>query len=438
MRTRDVWLAGRCLGSWCDRPARSVPVGGQGVALGVATMVAVLGISSSSRAQLVAEIDALGTNLLTITPAQSFSGATVTLPRTAPGDGGPHRTGARCRQPSAMSPPTSTGATTSRRPDTWRPSPCMPPTPGCSRTLQGQHGQGPVPERGHRPSPRRGARRVGGQRAGHHDLGGRARSRFGSGNTWFSVVGILDPLALGPRARSGALVGGFPVAEQLLHADGSPVQVYVRTYPTSVDAVRGVLAATADPAAPQDGLPSPTRPDALIAQADASARPFRASFSRRSGRGGLLLGGRDRDRQRDGHRGAGNRGRRRDRPAPGVGSRTAATSASSSSPRPRSWPSSVAAPRDDPGRLCHHRVRHRPGLERRRVDPGPGRRHPGSGGRRCGGRYLSGPPGVASLALGGVAERVNRRRGSGPRYSGTHLVPGEANQPSTCRRVVGP
>ena len=65
------------------RPARAV-LSAAGVALGVATMVAVLGISSSSRAQLVAQIDALGTNLLTVAPAQSFSGETVTLPKTAP------------------------------------------------------------------------------------------------------------------------------------------------------------------------------------------------------------------------------------------------------------------------------------------------------------------------------------------------------------------
>ncbi|MGA8296306.1 MAG: ABC transporter permease, partial [Acidimicrobiales bacterium] len=53
-----------------------------GIALGVATMVAVLGISNSSRAQLVAQIDALGTNLLTVTPGQLLSGTTVTLPNT--------------------------------------------------------------------------------------------------------------------------------------------------------------------------------------------------------------------------------------------------------------------------------------------------------------------------------------------------------------------
>ncbi len=66
-----------------SRPLRAV-LSAAGVALGIATMVAVLGISSSSRAQLVAQIDALGTNLLTVTPGQSFSGQTVTLPAAAP------------------------------------------------------------------------------------------------------------------------------------------------------------------------------------------------------------------------------------------------------------------------------------------------------------------------------------------------------------------
>jgi putative ABC transport system permease protein len=107
------------------------------------------------------------------------------------------------------------------------------------------------------------------------------------GNHWFSVVGILDPLPLAPELDRSALVG-FPVAQQLLHADGSPVQVYVRTYPTSVDAVRGVLAATADPAAPQDAaVADPT--DALIARADASAA-FQSLFLA-LGAVALLVGG---------------------------------------------------------------------------------------------------------------------------------------------------
>src|SRR5260370_6834736 len=65
------------------RPARSI-LSALGIALGIATMVAVLGVSSSSQAQLVAQIDALGTNLLTVTPGQTFSGQTASLPVTAP------------------------------------------------------------------------------------------------------------------------------------------------------------------------------------------------------------------------------------------------------------------------------------------------------------------------------------------------------------------
>ncbi len=89
------------------------------------------------------------------------------------------------------------------------------------------------------------------------------------GHQWFNVVGILQPLTLDPELDRSVLIG-FPVAETLLHADGSPIQIFVRTDPTSVGAVQSVLAATADPAAPQDAsVANPT--DALTARADASA-----------------------------------------------------------------------------------------------------------------------------------------------------------------------
>src|SRR5215469_2792349 len=81
MRPADLWpvaVAGIVI-----RPARSV-LSALGIALGIATMVAVLGISASSQAQLVAEIDALGTNLLTVTPGQSLLGQNAILPLSAP------------------------------------------------------------------------------------------------------------------------------------------------------------------------------------------------------------------------------------------------------------------------------------------------------------------------------------------------------------------
>src|SRR6201994_2438234 len=54
-----------------------------GIAIGIGAMVAVVGVSSSAQANLLAEIDALGTNLLTVTPGQTFLGANETLPSTS-------------------------------------------------------------------------------------------------------------------------------------------------------------------------------------------------------------------------------------------------------------------------------------------------------------------------------------------------------------------
>src|SRR5690242_13050808 len=56
-----------------------------GIAIGVAAIVAVLGLAASSQAALLAEISRLGTNLLTVTNGQTFSGATAELPVAAPG-----------------------------------------------------------------------------------------------------------------------------------------------------------------------------------------------------------------------------------------------------------------------------------------------------------------------------------------------------------------
>ena len=61
-----------------------------GIAIGVAAIVAVLGISSSSQAGLLNEINQLGTNLLDVSTGQNFSGQSVPLPLAAPGMITPH------------------------------------------------------------------------------------------------------------------------------------------------------------------------------------------------------------------------------------------------------------------------------------------------------------------------------------------------------------
>jgi putative ABC transport system permease protein len=247
-----------------SRPLRAV-LSAAGVAVGIATMVAVFGIASSSRAQLVAEIDALGTNLLTVTPGQSFGGQPVTLPGTAP---------AMVRRIGPVAAVSAIGDVNANvyrnnRISTADTEAITVYSAGTSlmSTLQGHLAAG----RFLRAATARYPAVV---------LGADAASALGVdradgsvqvwlGNHWFSVVGILDRLPLAPELDRTALVG-LPAAEHVLHASGAPVQIYVRAAPASVAAVRSVLAATADPAAPQDvAITNPA--DALTARAEASA-----------------------------------------------------------------------------------------------------------------------------------------------------------------------
>ena len=55
-----------------------------GIAIGIAAMVAVLAISDSSRASLLSVLDRLGTNLLSVSPGQTFLGDNAALPDEAP------------------------------------------------------------------------------------------------------------------------------------------------------------------------------------------------------------------------------------------------------------------------------------------------------------------------------------------------------------------
>jgi len=266
------------------RPVRAA-LSAAGIALGVATMVAVFGISSSSRSQLLAEIDALGTNLLTITPGQSFVGQNITLPKQAPamisrigpvladsaiGDVGANVDLYR----NDRIPPANTNAISVYAAQT-----------SLLSTLEGHLARGRFLNAAteHLPAVVLGsdtARVLGVDRAD-------GSVQLWTGDRWFSVVGILQPLPLAPELDRSALVG-FPIAEQYLGSDGSPVEIYVRADPTSVNAVASVLSATADPAGPQNvSVANPS--DALVARADASAA-FESLFVA-LGAVALLVGG---------------------------------------------------------------------------------------------------------------------------------------------------
>ena len=262
MRARDV-LALAALGLRA-RPVRAA-LSAAGIALGIATMVAVIGISQSSRAQLIAQIDTLGTNMLTVTTGQTFSGQSQTLPSTAPAmirRIGPVRSAAAIGDVRAQVYRNDKIAAVNTQAIT-----VYSAGPGLLATLQGQvaHGRFLSPATARFPAVVLGADAAAALGIDRAD----GSVRVWLGNQWFAVIGILARLPLAPELDRSALIG-FPVAERLLHASRRPVQVYVRTIPASVAAVQGVLAATADPAAPQDV--TVTNPaDALIARADAAA-----------------------------------------------------------------------------------------------------------------------------------------------------------------------
>jgi putative ABC transport system permease protein len=214
-----------------------------GIAIGIAAMVAVLGISASSRADLLAELDQLGTNLLEVRPGQSFLGQDAKLPHDAPAmirRIGPVRAASAVASVSA----------TVRRSDYISPLETggigvAAAEPNLLATLQASMRSGTFLNAANDRYP---TVVLGADAASILGITGVDGSpRVLLGGQWFTVIGILEPVPLAPTLDHAALVG-FPVAEEMFGIDGSASTVYVRTTPDQVDAVRNVLPATANPA----------------------------------------------------------------------------------------------------------------------------------------------------------------------------------------------
>ena len=216
-----------------------------GIAIGVAAIVAVLGLSSSSHAGLLAEIDRLGTNLLTVTNGQSLTGQTAELPLRAPGMIG--RIGP-VEQVQYM------GTTTA---NAYR-SPLIPTIQtsaltvnaaslGLARTVGNTMYEGSYLNAATAREPVAVLGAAAAQRLGIDRI--YPRERIWVGGMWFYVTGILNPAGLAPEIDSAVLVG-FPAAERYLNFDGHPSEIYLRTQTSQVDAVHAILAQTANPENP--------------------------------------------------------------------------------------------------------------------------------------------------------------------------------------------
>ncbi|MBC6461960.1 ABC transporter permease [Actinomadura sp. HBU206391] len=245
MAPRDVARAGAA--GLRTRPTRAL-LSALGIAIGIAAMVAVVGISSSSREQLDRQLAALGTNLLTVSPGETFEGQNAKLPAEAEamiarigpitsvsatgaiGNFKVYRsdkipkvetnglTGSAAR----VSLPQTVGATL--RSGTW---------------LNGATGRYPAAVLGASAAERLGIGRAG------------PKAQILVGGERFTVVGVLNPVALAPELDTTVLIG-WDIATDLFDFDGRATTVYTRSRESQVEAVHRVLAATANPRTPGD------------------------------------------------------------------------------------------------------------------------------------------------------------------------------------------
>jgi putative ABC transport system permease protein len=240
------------------RPVRAA-LSAAGIAIGVAAMIAVLGIGTSSRASLLAEIQQLGTNMLTAQPGQSLLGGTAQLPDTAV----PAVTrvagvqavsavgtvqGAAVYRTDLISPYATAGISVDAAQLNLLPT--LHGSVATGTFLNAANDRYPVTVLGSSAASLLGIDQAG--------------ERVYLGGRWFTVIGILRPMPLAPGVNGAALIG-WPAAQALLNFNGNPTTVYVRAADAAVNQVSLVLAATVDPQYPEEV--QVTRPsDALTAE----------------------------------------------------------------------------------------------------------------------------------------------------------------------------
>jgi putative ABC transport system permease protein len=237
-----------------------------GIAIGVAAIVAVLGLSASSQAGLLAEINLLGTNLLTVSNGEALTGGTAELPTTAPG-----MIGRISSVEQVQSTGTVNGANAYRTP--YIPSvdtrgltvqatsldllPVLATTVAQGHYLNAATAQEPVAVLGAAAAQLLGIDRI------------YPGERIWVGGQWFYLAGVLKPAVLASAIDTSVLVG-YPAAVKYLGFDGHPSTIYLRARTDRVTAVDNLLAATANPENPSEvNVSQPS--DALIAQADAKS-----------------------------------------------------------------------------------------------------------------------------------------------------------------------
>ncbi|WP_167202676.1 ABC transporter permease [Actinomyces respiraculi] len=222
------------------RPTRAF-LSALGIAIGIAAMIAVVGISASSRAQLTAQLDSLGTNLLTTTAGQDLFGNSSPLPQDAVG---------KVRLIDKVESASSTGVVKNslvyRSPLIDRNASGGITTMAADLSLldvvAGQIDRGTWLNEATSQYPATVLGQTAARRLGVVTPG----TQVWLGGRWFTVVGILKPVVLAPELDNAALIGQG-VATSLLGHEGNPTTLYTRTADSAVNQVRDLLAPSISP-----------------------------------------------------------------------------------------------------------------------------------------------------------------------------------------------
>ena len=235
-----------------------------GITIGIAALVSILGLSESSRADLMRDLDALGTNLLTVRAGDGFGQNQPEIPDTAPS------------MIERISPVYEV-ATVSRLPGSVYRNDLIDDgrTRGITivaadlNLLAAQRGSlqyGKYLDNLSSDFPMVVLGSVAAERLGIH--GSSLNQKIWLGENWFTVIGVLNPMTLAADLDRSAIIG-YGSAHKFLEDDPDIEVIYIRAYPEHIEDVRSVLPATVNPDSPEEVMVSRAS-DVLEARAAAS------------------------------------------------------------------------------------------------------------------------------------------------------------------------
>jgi putative ABC transport system permease protein len=229
-----------------SRPGRAA-LSVLGVAIGIAAMVAVLGVTRSSQADVLARIDRVGTNLLTVANGKTSNGQEAELPAAA-GTAVARTDGVITSAATATLavriyrtdriPSGHTGGLSVRVAD-----------PALLTTLDARLLHGRFLDSAVNRYPAVVLGNYAAAVLGIRDVTGRPQVYLG--DHWFTVVGVLAPVDLAPELDTAAFIGA-PVATAYFGFQGSPTRIFVRAQTERTDEVAGLLGRSANPEHPEE------------------------------------------------------------------------------------------------------------------------------------------------------------------------------------------